>query len=119
MTNSITNDLQSDTAILRELGERLGGYRLRLSLTQAQLAEQAGISKRTVERIEAGHSAQLSSLVRILRVLELLSGLEQLVPESGGSPMALLQRQGRERQRASGAREKTAQPGRWSWGDEA
>ena len=44
----------SDEAILSELGGRLTRVRLEQNLTQAQLAEQAGVSKRTVERLEAG-----------------------------------------------------------------
>lgn len=43
-----------DEAILKELGGRLAGVRLGRNLTQAALAEQAGVSKRTVERMEAG-----------------------------------------------------------------
>ena len=43
----------SDEAILQALGERLAGARLARNLTQAALAEQAGVAKRTVERLEA------------------------------------------------------------------
>ncbi len=45
---------QSDEAVLREIGARMARRRLDFQLTQADLAEQAGVSKRTVERIEAG-----------------------------------------------------------------
>ena len=44
----------TDEAILRLLGARLSGTRLERNLTQATLAEQAGVSKRTVERLEGG-----------------------------------------------------------------
>jgi transcriptional regulator with XRE-family HTH domain len=58
----------TDASVLRELGERLLKVRLDRNLTQAALAEQAGISKRTVERIESGEVAsQLSGFVRICR----------------------------------------------------
>ena len=63
----------SDEAILAEIGERLTQSRLDLQLTQADVAEQAGIAKRTLERIEGGHSAQMSSMIRIFRVLDLLA----------------------------------------------
>jgi len=109
--------LLTDAAILAELGERLAQRRLDLQLTQAALAEQAGVAKRTVERIEAGASAQMSSLVRIFRVLELLPGLEQLVPAGGPRPMDLLRLKGRQRRRASPqASEPEAAP--WSWDDD-
>ena len=60
--------LLADDAILTEIGERVARRRLDLQLTQAEMAEQAGVAKRTVERIEAGASAQMSSIIRILRV---------------------------------------------------
>ena len=93
--------LLTDEAILVELGERFARSRINSQLTQADVAEQAGISKRTVERIEAGASAQLSSVIRLLRVLDLLPNLERLVPESEVSPMDLLKRKGKQRQRVS------------------
>ena len=44
----ISRDL-SDEAILREVGGRLAAARLARNLTQAALADAAGVSKRTVE----------------------------------------------------------------------
>ncbi len=43
----------NDDAVLAELGRALAERRIGIGLTQAALAEQAGIGKRTVERIEA------------------------------------------------------------------
>lgn len=110
--------LFTDEAILAELGGRLAQRRLELQLTQEMLAEQAGVSKRTVERIEAGATAQMSTLIRVLRVLELLDRLETLVPEAGPRPMDLVRLKGKARQRASGKRQ-TAHAGPWQWGDES
>lgn len=110
--------LLSDATILAELGERLAQRRLELALTQAELAEQAGVSKRTLERVEAGASTQLSTLIRVLRVLKLLDRLDGLVPASGPRPMDLLKLKGKERQRAPrGKKPSDAEP--WHWGDEA
>lgn len=104
----------TDAAVLRELGARLEGARLAANLTQAQLASQAGVSKRTVERLEAGVvAAQLSVLLRVCRVLGLLERLDLLVPESGPSPVAQLKFKRRARQRASGRREARAPA--WTW----
>ena len=91
----------SDEAILGEIGRRIARRRLDLSVTQAELAERAGVSKRTLERIEAGSSAQMSSLIRIFRVLDLLPGLERLMPEAGPGPMERLSQKEKSRQRAS------------------
>ena len=112
------SSLLADEAILAEIGERLARRRLDLQLTQADVAEQAGIAKRTLERIEAGHSAQMSSMIRLLRVLDLLPGLDKLIPETGPRPMDLLKRKGKVRQRASKRRRSEPSDKPWTWGDE-
>ena len=107
--------LLTDSVILAELGRRLVERRLELALTQAELAEQAGISKRTVERVEAGATTQLSTLIRILRVLELLHGMDALIPEAGPRPMDLLKLKGKQRKRAPRKKAVVEEP--WDWGD--
>ncbi|MEI7730725.1 MAG: helix-turn-helix transcriptional regulator [Verrucomicrobiota bacterium] len=114
---NITSQL-TDEVILQTLGQRLTGARLERNLTQAALAEQAGVSKRTVERLESGEVAtQLSGFVRVCRALGLVERFDTLVPEPIPSPIAQLKLQGRKRQRAS--RKKTG-PGtvkNWTWGE--
>lgn len=107
----------SDAAVLAVLGQRLARHRLRQNLTQAELAREAGVSTRTISRLEAGESTQLTNLVRVLRALGLLAGLGELVPEPPESPLEQLRRQGRPRQRASSRRDETeAEP--WRWGED-
>jgi transcriptional regulator with XRE-family HTH domain len=113
------SNLLSDDAILTELGERLARLRIERQITQAELARQAGVSKRTVERIEAGASTQLSSLLRILRVLDLLPNLERMIPEAAARPLDLLARKGKRRQRASGSGRTAAVDKPWSWDEDA
>lgn len=55
--------LLTDDAVLAELSARIAGRRVELQLTQAAVADQAGIAKRTLERMEAGQTSQLSTLV--------------------------------------------------------
>lgn len=112
------SNLMTDDAVLIEIGQRILHRRLDLQLTQADLAEQAGIAKRTVERIEAGASAQMSSMIRVLRVLELLQGLDRLIPEQSQRPMDLLKRKGKVRQRASSRRREKNANEPWSWGED-
>jgi transcriptional regulator with XRE-family HTH domain len=109
----------TDQAVLSESGGRLAQVRLERNLTQAQLAEQAGVSKRTVERLESGSVAtQMSGFIRVCRVLDLLERFDLLVPEPVPSPVEQLKLRGRKRQRASAKRKTKISPKKWQWGDE-
>ncbi|MDN5864597.1 MAG: helix-turn-helix domain-containing protein [Gammaproteobacteria bacterium] len=107
--------------VLEELGKRLARRRLDLELTQAAAAEQAGVSKRTVERMEAGSTVQLSSFIRILRALDLLAQLDTLLPEPGPRPLDLLKLKGKIRQRAPSPDHVVDKNGEteWHWGEDA
>lgn len=110
----------NDAGVLRELGMRLASTRLERNLTQAELAEQAGVSKRTVERLESGEVAtQLSSFVRVCRVLGLIDRLDLLIPEPVPGPIARLNLSNRKRQRASGKKASTNISKKWTWGSSA
>jgi len=110
----------TDEAILRELGARLAGARLAHNWTQAKLAEEAGVSKRTVERLESGEVARLSGLVRVCRALGLIERFDALIPASAPSPVEQLKLAGRQRKRASGRRQRaTRSPRKWKWSDES
>ncbi len=109
----------TDETVLAELGSRLAQARLERNLTQAQLAEQAGVSKRTVERLESGSVAtQLSVFIRVCRVLDLIERIDLFIPEPVPSPVEQLKMRGRKRQRASAKKKTKAPPKKWQWGDE-
>lgn len=127
------DDLATDVAVLAELGRRLATHRLERNLTQAELATEAGVGQATVQRAERGESVQMTSMVKLLRALGLLPGLDAAVPESIELPIARLEReQRRGRRRASGARRagpkgsaddvvtgsEGSEQRRWRWGDE-
>ncbi len=109
----------TDDALLKLIGQRLAQLRLARNLTQQQLAEQAGLGLRTVQRLELGAAAtQLSGFVRVCRVLGLIEGFDTLLPETAPSPIALLKLQGRKRRRASGSKAASATPAKkWTWGE--
>ena len=113
----LTND-NSDSAVLKEIGNRIAQYRLNQNKTQAALAQEAGVSNRTMTRVENGNSIQASSLIRILRALKLVENLDGLIPEPVASPVQQLKMQGKQRKRASSKLEKPSKEDTWSWGDE-
>lgn len=69
----------TDSATLEAIGQRIARHRLDQNLTQAQLSEEAGVSKRTLVRLESGESTQVTNLLRVLRALGLLN-LDSIVP---------------------------------------
>lgn len=113
---NFSNDL-SDEAVLQEVGYRIAQYRLNQNKTQAALAQEAGVSNRTMARVEHGESVQASSIIRILRALQLIENLDLLIPEPAVSPVQQLKMQGKRRQRASSKSMKSTKKEPWSWGD--
>ncbi|QDU65274.1 helix-turn-helix transcriptional regulator [Engelhardtia mirabilis] len=111
------NRAPQPAAAIAELGHRLAALRLARNLTQAALAEAAGVSLATVKRLEAGRSTQLTNLIRILDALGLGEGLADLAPAVEDRPLDRLQREGRRRRRASGPRAGSGDEP-WRWGDE-
>ena len=102
--------------MLDELGQRAQQYRVSMNLTQPQLAEAAGVSQRTIERLEAGSSVQLDKLLRILRALRLTDNLDQLIPEASFRPLQMIGAKPKPRQRAHTRKRSASGPG-WVWGD--
>jgi transcriptional regulator with XRE-family HTH domain len=115
----ITNEMQV-RAVLAMLGERIAQTRLQRNFSQAQLARDAGIHRNTVVNVEAGKPVSTENFLRILRALDLLAGVDQLVPATEPSPIELLRMEGKQRKRAGTQRgESHAPPRPWRWGDEA
>lgn len=119
-----THQNTPDKAVLTDLGARLAHLRLQRNLTQEELAHEAGVSKRTVIRLESGESTQLTNLIRVVRALGLLGNLDAFVPPPLPSPLAQLRMRAKERRRASGGAKKRSPSSKpatadWTWGDES
>jgi len=126
------SDARTTAAVLAELGRRLERHRLERNWTQAKLAADAGVGQATVQRAERGESVQMTSMIKLLRALELLGGLDAAIPKSIELPIAQLEREQRgNRRRASGSsragtsrRSGQSHPSAeptdqtWTWGDE-
>jgi transcriptional regulator with XRE-family HTH domain len=112
----------TDAAILQEMGRRFGRARLASGLTQAQAAEEAGIAKRTLERLEAGKAVDSVTLIRVLRALNMSANLDSLLPDLRQNPVALLRSKGRPRSRVKHPQtakrdSATQEAGPWKWGE--
>lgn len=87
-------------ALANELGHRLQRARLNLNLTQLEVAQHAGVSRKVVMNAEAGQ-VSLENLIAILITLDLVGQLDLFLPEQPFSPIQLLKLRGKVRQRAS------------------
>lgn len=110
---------------MSDVGQQLGTLRKAAGLRMEDLAQRAGVSRMTVQRIEAGHDVRMQTLQDVLRVL----GMElMLVPHALRQDLAVfVQAQGKLvgqavgveappsavdqlRRAAAGAAEKRAEP---------
>lgn len=92
---------KSSHAIASELGERLKRARLNSNVTQQELADRLGLSRKTILNAEKGQST-LVVFIAIMVELEIDNQLDLFLPHQLLSPKQLYLLQGKVRQRASG-----------------
>jgi putative transcriptional regulator len=95
--------MKSMTAYAEEIGERLKQARLNRNLSQAEVADLAGVARKTVLNAEKG-KVQLDIMIAIMMALDLTDQLDQFLPKQEISPLQLAKLQGKKRQRASSRR---------------
>lgn len=85
------NDIYAltDGAILAEIGTKLKEERVERNLSQKDLAAACGLSAFSISQMENGHNTSLLSLVMVLRALNRLEILEELLRERPVSPIAM------------------------------
>lgn len=72
------------------LGGRLRRLRLNRNLDQRTTAEKAGISEKALRNLEGGRGSTVETLLRVLKALDHLQGIEMLAPEISVNPLDLL-----------------------------
>jgi transcriptional regulator with XRE-family HTH domain len=72
-----------------ELGRRMRQLRLSRNIDQRAVAEKAGIARAALQNLEAGRGS-LQTLLRTLKALNYLEGIEMLAPQPTVNPLALL-----------------------------
>lgn len=86
-----------------QLGENLRRVRLDRNLEQATLAERAGISLRSLQRLELGQGSTIHTLISVLRALGRTDWLKTIAPVATINPLTM-PRTAQPRQRAAGRR---------------
>ena len=114
-TSSKSHDL-----LEQQIGKNLKAFRLDQNLSQSDLADMAGISRRTITSVENGQGCTLSTLIRLVRALgkdDLLSRLLEPPPVSPTKLHQANQILQSSRRHASKPRKPTPDSSPWTWGD--
>ena len=80
---------KTDQEILERIVNKLIVKRKRLKLTQKKLAEKAGVSFRTIQKLEAGGNSTMLNFIAILRALGELGLLDSFLEEDIISPKSI------------------------------
>lgn len=102
-----------------ELYERLERIRLDRNISQSALAEAAGVSRRTISRMENGEGVSVNTLLRIAKALDQLPQIDRLFKMSDIRPIDQV-KQRPPRQKASPRKKTSAvreSKTKWEWGD--
>lgn len=99
---------------IRELGQKIKTYRIMKDMSQQDLEDKSGVSKRSISRLEQGESVQLDNLFKILIALGLGENIELLIPDQTKRPSYYLKESERQSKRVRRKPEKDV----FKWGDE-
>ncbi|MEO1029284.1 MAG: helix-turn-helix transcriptional regulator [Pseudomonadota bacterium] len=109
----------SSENLIKSLCLRLDAIRLSQNISQADLALEAGVSRRTLTRLADGQAISLDSFVRVMQALGLTEHLISLLPDPTIRPIDRVRFAGQERQRArTRKRDDKKTEASWVWGDE-
>jgi transcriptional regulator with XRE-family HTH domain len=104
-TSNINWQALDDHTIVQRLGAEVKRMRLEKNLSQAEVAERAGLDRTTVLKLESGRAATLLTIVQVLRALRRLEVLNAFHEEPRLTPMMALELEARyerkKRKRAS------------------
>lgn len=99
---------------IKELGQKIKIYRIMNEMSQQDLEDKTGVSKRSISRLEQGESVQVDNLFKILLALGLGDNIELLVPDQTKRPSYYLKKMDTVPKRV---RKKTVRK-EFKWGDE-
>ena len=91
----------SDDRLAQLLGKFIKHHRVDKNISQDELATKAGLSRPTISLMERGKSMNLNSIIRVLRVLNLLYLFDAIKITQTISPIEMLKIQEKQRKRSS------------------
>ena len=90
----------SDKALNETIGAFVKHHRLNQNKTQDEVSEAAGISRSTLSLLERGETVSLSTVIQVIRVLDLLYIMDVFQVKNEISPIEYAKLQKKKRKRA-------------------
>ena len=103
----------SDKALAEHIANFVKHHRMEQNKTQENVAGEAGISRSTLSLLERGESVTVSTLIRVLRVLDQLQVMDAFRIQKQISPIKLAKMEQEKRKRARGKKQKTQPESDW------
>lgn len=113
---NISNDnwfAMSDAALIETIGAFIKHHRIAQNRTQQEVADSAGINRTTLSFLENGDIVNLSTLIQVLRVLDLLYIMDVFKIQNQISPIELAKIEQRKRHRASNKKDSDQPKNNW------
>lgn len=106
MMDKFNNDwlAMTDDAIIKSIGAFIKHQRIEQNRTQQNVADDAGINRTTLSFLENGDIVNISTLIQVLRALDLLYVLDTFTIKNQISPIELAKLEEQRRKRASNKR---------------
>lgn len=82
--------LQTNLDVLHAIGKKVKDQRIRLRMTQKQLAFEADMSVKTLVNFERGRNVSLLNFIAILRALKSIDQFHLIMPEPTINPLDYL-----------------------------
>jgi transcriptional regulator with XRE-family HTH domain len=115
MSYNIDFTIAASNQIEAALCRRIESIRLSRNITQEQLADESGVSTKTIGRMERGEGVSLDTFIRVMIALKIQHNLEGLLPDPSVRPIERVGLVSGERKRARPNKHiKDFQT--WSWG---
>ena len=89
----------NNNEIINILGEKLQAYRISKNISQKELAEKSGINRVSISKIENGSPTSISTLIEIMRALDILDNIDLLFPAVVKSPKEILKEEQKAKKR--------------------
>jgi transcriptional regulator with XRE-family HTH domain len=106
--------IATSSQIESALCERLTNIRLMKNLPQESIAREAGISIRTLNRLEKGLGVTLDTFIRVMMALNVQNHLSAMLPDADIRPIERVRLHGHQRQRARPKKQKFPKKP-WVW----